>query len=127
MNDFYGPNNYNLADETRQTHGIIHLILELKVHEGRTIEFCLLLFFLAPNTIDWLNFKKGVGKEKVGWMRTATCFIEQTDKFEKNREREGLKRSTNKRPPKAITREEMSRECELTCLSKTESLGSSGK
>lgn len=63
---FYGPNifTYNLVDETRQSHGIIYLMLESKFHEGGTKESCSLLFFSAPNTADWIKFKKGVGKER---------------------------------------------------------------
>lgn len=39
-------------------------MLESKFHEGGTKESCSLLFFSAPNTADWIKFKKGVGKER---------------------------------------------------------------
>lgn len=52
MNTFYGPNTftYNLADETRQTHGTIHLTWEYKFHEGGA-QLCSVIF-LALSTAD---------------------------------------------------------------------------
>lgn len=80
MDTFYGPNTliYNIADETRQTHGIIYLTLEYKLHEGWTREFCSLLFCSAPILLIDLISKRSWKRER--WVDEDCCFTEQLHK-----------------------------------------------